>query len=534
MSLVALSPGTVTLTLLDADQTQQLVLSVGTPGPAGPAGGTGPAGANGAPGVGVPAGGSTGQALVKSSSTDYATQWATPASAAVWGGITGTLSAQGDLNTALSGKFNNPAGDTTQYIAGDGTLITFPTLATANKLTAIVYNQTGATLTKGTVVYINGAHGNLPTVAKSLASGEATSAGTYGFVSANIGNMSSGTIVIAGLAENLDTHDFADGDKIYLSPTVAGAWTTTKPSAPNHMVYLGVITRSHPTQGTIQLRIANGFEVAELHDAAISSPANNDLFVYELSTTLWKNKSAATLGLATTTDLADYLPLAGGTMDNNALLAFNDTTTTSTVGINGNGIVTTLAPSPSEYSQLTYNGLLLTNGADTLSLSPTAITFPDASVQTTAAVTFTGGTLSSIVAVSNSGGTASLGTDSGGSISVTDLLATTTTKVTYSGITFSDSTVQSTAAVAPPSADVLTANAIASNIYSMGYGSSTWVGSGNPSIAGLVGWGIYNSTDGLIAYSYSSGNSFYLASTPTTLANSSVQISGSNSSFYVA
>jgi len=102
------------------------------------------------------------------------------------------------------------------------------------------------------------------------------------------------------------------------------------------------------------------------------------------------------------------------------------------------------------------------------------------------------------------------------------------------GITFADATVQSTAAVAPPSADVMTANAIASNVYSMGYGSSTWVGSGLPSIAGLIGWGIYNVTDGLIAYSYSSGSSFYLASTPTTLTNTSIQVNGSNSSFYVA
>lgn len=305
MSLVALSPGTVTLTLRDADQTQQLVLSVGTPGPAGPAG------ANGAPGVGVPAGGTTGQVLKKSSSVDYATEWGTAASAATWGGISGTLSAQTDLQAALNAKFNNPTGNSTQYIAGDGTLITFPTLATANKLTATVYNQTGATLTKGTVVYINGAHGNLPTVAKSLASGEGTSAGTYGFVAANIGNNSSGTIVIAGVAENLDTQAYTDGDKLYLSPTVAGGWTTTKPSAPDHMVYLGVVTRAHPTLGTIQLRIANGFEVAELHDAAISDPQDADLFVYESATSLWKNKSFATLGLLTVSaGDAAYYPLS--------------------------------------------------------------------------------------------------------------------------------------------------------------------------------------------------------------------------------
>lgn len=333
MSLVALSPGTVTLTLRDADQTQQLVLSVGTPGPAGPAG------------VGVPAGGTTGMVLKKSSSLDYATEWGTAAAAATWGGITGTLSAQTDLQAALNAKFNNPTGDSTQYIAGDGTLITFPTLATANKLTATVYNQTGATLTKGTVVYINGAHGNLPTVAKSLASGEGTSAGTYGFVAANIGNMSSGTIVIAGVAENLDTFAFADGDKIYLSPTVAGGWTTTKPSAPDHMVYLGVITRAHPTLGTIQLRIANGFEVAELHDADISDPQDADLFVYESATSLWKNKSFTTLGLLTVSaGDAAYYPLSSnpaGYIDSSALSSY---ATESWVG--SQGYLTSVPPTP--------------------------------------------------------------------------------------------------------------------------------------------------------------------------------------------
>ena len=178
--------------------------------------------------------------------------------AANWGNIAGTLSSQTDLQSALDGKLDTsvaastyfpiPTGDTTQYIAGDGSLITFPTLATANKLTAIVYNQSGATITKGSVVYIDGVHGNLPTIALSLADAESTSAGTYGFVAANISNNSSGTVVIAGIAENLDTQAFADGDKLYLSPTVAGGWTTTKPSAPDHMVFLGIITRAHPTQ----------------------------------------------------------------------------------------------------------------------------------------------------------------------------------------------------------------------------------------------------------------------------------------------
>lgn len=213
-------------------------------------------------------------------------------------------------STAASTYFPIPTGTVSQYIAGNGTLVTFPTVFTANKITATVSNQTGSTLLKGQVVYINGAHGNLPTVALSQANAESTSAGTYGFISENIANNASGTIIIAGVAENLDTQALADGDKLYLSHTVAGGYTTTKPVAPNHMVYLGVVTRSHPTQGTIQLRIQNGFETDELHDALITSKTDKDLFTYEASSGLWKNKSFATLDLLTGTAAASTYYLA--------------------------------------------------------------------------------------------------------------------------------------------------------------------------------------------------------------------------------
>lgn len=52
----------------------------GAPGVQGPKGDTGNTGAQGLTGPGVAAGGSTGQVLVKASSTDYATSWQTPSS----------------------------------------------------------------------------------------------------------------------------------------------------------------------------------------------------------------------------------------------------------------------------------------------------------------------------------------------------------------------------------------------------------------------------------------------------------------------
>ncbi len=48
---------------------------------------------------------------------------------ATWGGITGTLSAQTDLNNALSGKQGTiVTGSTSQYLRGDLSLATFPTI----------------------------------------------------------------------------------------------------------------------------------------------------------------------------------------------------------------------------------------------------------------------------------------------------------------------------------------------------------------------------------------------------------------------
>ena len=187
------------------------------------------------------------------------------------------------------------AGTTAQYIRGDGSLATFPTIATeAQRLITEVYNETGATLTKGTVVYINGGHGNLPTITKAIATGDATSAQTYGIVQTDITNMNNGYVVVIGSLGDLDTQAYANGTQLYLSSTTAGAWTSVKQYAPAHLVYVGIVTRSHPTQGVVEVRIQNGFEMDELHNVSAQSPLNNQGLFYNTSTSLWENKSIAT------------------------------------------------------------------------------------------------------------------------------------------------------------------------------------------------------------------------------------------------
>lgn len=68
---------TLLLTLSDGTEIKTTKTIVGPKGPGGMNGSQGPAGATGPAGVGVPTGGTTGQALVKIDGTDYNTQWAT-------------------------------------------------------------------------------------------------------------------------------------------------------------------------------------------------------------------------------------------------------------------------------------------------------------------------------------------------------------------------------------------------------------------------------------------------------------------------
>ena len=162
-----------------------------------------------------------------------------------------------------------------------------------------VRNNTGATLTKGTVVYINDALGQLPTVAKALATSDATSAQTLGMISADLANNSNGYVTIIGLIQDINTGAYQDGDQLYLSSTVAGQFTATKQYAPAHLVYVGVVEYAHAVHGKIFVKVQNGYELDELHDVSAQSPSNGQTIIYNSTNQLWeKNYPSLTNALS--------------------------------------------------------------------------------------------------------------------------------------------------------------------------------------------------------------------------------------------
>lgn len=247
---------------------------------------------------------------------------------AVWGAITGTLSSQTDLQSALNLKvpyygatsdvflgtyglvtnsvsFNtsplttptslgsmywDSANRTVSLIDGDGDT----TLQIGQEQRILVHNNTGSTLTDGQVVYVTGSTGNLPSVALASATIESTSAATIGVVTESIAHGADGFITTSGIVNGLNTNAFNEGDLLWLG-TTAGTFSTTKPISPNHLVLIGYVIKKAGGNGSILVKIQNTQELDECSDVLFSGLANNDLLVYETASALWKNKSLATV-----------------------------------------------------------------------------------------------------------------------------------------------------------------------------------------------------------------------------------------------
>lgn len=157
-------------------------------------------------------------------------------------------------------------------------------------LTATVKNAESVAITKGQVVYLFGATGNMPSVKLAYNTSDATSAKTFGVVSdTSISPNGTGTVTCVGVVDGLNLGAYQDGDTVYLGAT-PGSFTATKPYAPNHLVYVGIIERANAGNGELYVRVQNGYELDEIHDVQINSPRQSgQTLIYDNTTSLWKN-----------------------------------------------------------------------------------------------------------------------------------------------------------------------------------------------------------------------------------------------------
>lgn len=150
-----------------------------------------------------------------------------------------------------------------------------------------VRNAEATTLTTGTVVYLFGATGDHASVKRADNSSDTTSSKTIGLVAANISSSENGPVVTRGYVDGIDLSvGYTAGDVLWLGAD--GAFTTTKASAPEHLVFVGVVVRA-TNNGIVYVATQNGYEIEELHDVKISSPQNNDFLKYVSASAVWVN-----------------------------------------------------------------------------------------------------------------------------------------------------------------------------------------------------------------------------------------------------
>jgi nitrogen fixation protein len=225
-------------------------------------------------------------------------------------------------------RWNNTIGSSETLLKGGSV-----SLKNGVDLVARVVNKVtpNTTLTKAAyqAVRVSGAQGQRLAVELAQANNDNNSADTIGIVCETIATNQEGFIQTVGQLESINTtgslqgETWTDGDVLYLSPTTAGRLTNIKPTgATGHIVVIGYVEYAHANNGKIYVKIMNGWELDELHNVYISSPANNNVLTYESSTSLWKNKTVETALGYTPVPTTRTLTINGTTQDLSANRTF--------------------------------------------------------------------------------------------------------------------------------------------------------------------------------------------------------------------
>ena len=159
--------------------------------------------------------------------------------------------------------------------------------------TYLVRNNTGATISKGTLVAATGAEpsGRIDVAPFEVTGLQDSELRVMGIATANIASGVNGTVMSFGTLTGLDTRGstasplavgdetWAAGDILYAHPTVDGKLTNVRPK---HDLAIAFITVRNATAGQISIRIVPGnFHLEWMHDVAIDAPAEGQVLQYD-------------------------------------------------------------------------------------------------------------------------------------------------------------------------------------------------------------------------------------------------------------
>lgn len=190
------------------------------------------------------------------------------------------------------------SGTTAITVTIDQAAITGATAATnAQVVRFYVKNTTGTTIPKGSAVYVSGATGDNALISLASATSDPSSSKTLGLTAESIANDSFGYVIEAGYLTDIDTSATTAGAAVWLGDTAGSLSFVNPPAKPSHAVYLGVVVRVQAINGSILVKVQNGYELNELHDVNAGSPADGQALIWQASTSQWVNQTLSSGGL---------------------------------------------------------------------------------------------------------------------------------------------------------------------------------------------------------------------------------------------
>lgn len=161
-----------------------------------------------------------------------------------------------------------------------------------------VKNATGSTIDAGKAVYVSGATGDNALISLASATSDPTSSKTLGLTLTSIANDALGYVVEAGYITGIDTTGVSAGSSVWLGNTPGSLVYTAPPAEPSHAVYLGVVVREQQNNGSILVKVQNGYELNELHDVFTTGVSTSLPLVYNAASDGWIAQALSSVGIA--------------------------------------------------------------------------------------------------------------------------------------------------------------------------------------------------------------------------------------------
>ena len=255
-------------------------------GAAGPTGSQGPAGPVG---PGVITGGFTGQVLAKKTNADYDTEWVTGGGgggAAIWGGITGTLSNQTDLQTVLDAKAPS-SGISPSAISGTAVITTDSRLSDSRTPTGVASGDLDGTYPAPEVIKLRGYSVSLTSPSDNQAIIFNSSATAFQNSTLTIGTISGLSADLSGKVTSVGATSpvvSSGGTTPTISVPVATATTSGYLSSTDWTTFnakqvAGAYVTSITSGITGATQLTNMMQITSAGYSAITSPAANTLYI---------------------------------------------------------------------------------------------------------------------------------------------------------------------------------------------------------------------------------------------------------------